>query len=208
MLYETHLLPRGYFHTNWKLYLCHMWIQSMKIAWFIAGIFLVECVGSVYAPSTYLSYMWGEIKELNLELPFFSGPLCILTCAVALCHVTPPVLLLSLVDISGDGWVGDLCTDPMHSARNIPAIMQVIFWKCYGEDTFTTFEIPTWLPDFILGINPFRIFCAWSIWADVTYYLGNNAAISSLSFDRHLSIQISAWLKLGMHTNKAKDDWE
>ena len=86
-------------------YLCHMWIQSMKITWFIAGIFLVECVGSVYAPSTYLSYLWVEIKELNLKLLFFSGPLCSLTCAVALCHVTPPVVLWALsTSVGTDGW--------------------------------------------------------------------------------------------------------
>ena len=43
---------------------------SMKITWFIVGIFLVECVGSVYAPSTYL-YLWGEMKELILNCRSF-----------------------------------------------------------------------------------------------------------------------------------------
>ena len=43
----------------------------------------------------------------------------------------------------------------------------------FHEDTFTIFEIQTWLPDFILGISPFRIFCACPIWAEVTYYFIN-----------------------------------
>ena len=114
-------------------YSCHMWIQPTKIAWFIAGIFLVECVGSVYAPSMFLSYLWGEIKErwnqrVILELPLSSGPLCSLSCTVALWHTS---CTLSLVDVSGDGWVGDLCTDPMHSIKKIRAIKQVIFLMCY-----------------------------------------------------------------------------
>ena len=84
----------------------------------------------------------------------------------------------------------------------------VVILKKRFEDTFTTFEIQTWLPDVILGINPFRIFCAWLVWAEVTYHLGKNKTVSSLSIDRHLNIQITAWLKLGMHTNKAAEDWE
>ena len=40
-------------------------------------------------------------------------------------------MTMSVVDVSGDGWVGDLCTDPMHSIKKIRAIKQVIFRKCY-----------------------------------------------------------------------------
>ena len=40
-------------------------------------------------------------------------------------------MTMSLVDVSGGGWVDDLCTDPMHSIKKIRAIKQVIFCKCY-----------------------------------------------------------------------------
>ena len=55
-----------------------------------------------------------------------------------------------------------------------------------------------------LGNKPFRIFCVWSVWVEVTYYFGNHTSISSLSFDRHSDIKMSAWLKLGMHTKQQK----
>ena len=71
------------------------------------------------------------------------------------------------------------------------------------EDTFTTFEIQIWLPDFILGMNSIRIFCGWPIWADVTRYPGSDILIFSLSIDRQL-IRITAWSKLGMPANKEK----
>ena len=60
------------------------------------------------------------------------------------------------------------------------------------EDTFTAFEMQTWLPDFIMGINPFGVFCAWPFWAEEIGYLGNNTLISSLSIDRQLYTQITA----------------
>ena len=71
-------------------------------------------------------------------------------------------------------------------------------WK----DTFTTVEIQIWLSDLILGINPVRIFCAWSIWVEVIRYFWNTTEISSLSID----IRITAWTKLGTHANKARED--
>ena len=37
--------------------------------------------------------------------------------------------------------------------------------------------------DFILVINPFRIFSAWRVWPEVAHYLGNNTVVSSLSVD-------------------------
>ena len=45
------------------------------------------------------------------------------------------------------------------------------------------------LPDFILGIDHFGKCCAWPVWVEINRYLGNNTAISSLSFDRHLNNQ-------------------
>ena len=63
--------------------------------------------------------------------------------------------------------------------------------------TFTIIEIQIWLPDFLLVINPIRIFCAWPIWTEVTRFLGNNTMISSLSIDRPLNIQITTWTKIG-----------
>ena len=59
----------------------------------------------------------------------------------------------------------------------------------------TTFEIQIWLPDFILGINPLRIFCAWPNWAEVICYLANDTVVSSLFIDRQLNIRIYAWKK-------------
>ena len=57
------------------------------------------------------------------------------------------------------------------------------------EDAFTTFEIQSWLPDFMLGINPFWIFCAWPVWVEVAHYIGNKIVISSLSIDGQFKIQ-------------------
>ena len=53
-----------------------------------------------------------------------------------------------------------------------------------GGDAFTTFEIQTWLPDFLLGINPFGIFGAWPVWAEIARYIGNKIDISALSTNR------------------------
>ena len=77
-----------------------------------------------------------------------------------------------------------------------------------GEDPFTSFEVLIWLPDIILGINPEINFCAWLIWAEVTRYLCNNTILSPASIDRLLNIRITAWPKLGIHANKAREDWE
>ena len=60
------------------------------------------------------------------------------------------------------------------------------------EDTFTTFEIQTWLPDFIWRINSFRVFCAWPVWAEVTCYLGNNTVISSSPINIHQNVKTTA----------------
>ena len=50
-----------------------------------------------------------------------------------------------------------------------------------NDNTFATSETQTWLPDLHLGINPFRIFCAWPVWAEVYYYLGYFTAAKSSS---------------------------
>ena len=86
----------------------------------------------------------------------------------------------------------------------VPAVTDLIRRTQGKEDTFTTFEKQTWLPDFILGINPFRICCAWPVWAAVSYHLGKNKVVSSVSIDRHFNIKIIAWHKLGMHTKLQK----
>ena len=76
------------------------------------------------------------------------------------------------------------------------------------EDTFTTFDIQTWLPDLILGINPFGIISASSVRPEVFRCLGNNKVISSLSIDRQLLFRITAWQTLRIQDNKARENWE
>ena len=71
------------------------------------------------------------------------------------------------------------------------------------EDTFT-FQIQTWLPDFMVEIRPVRIFCASPIWAEIISFLGNNTIIHSLSIDRQLNTRITALPKLGIHTKLEK----
>ena len=66
---------------------------------------------------------------------------------------------------------------------------------CRYEDTFTTYEIQTWLPDIILGMDRFRNLTAWPVWVEVTGYIGNKTKISSLSIDRQLKFQLTAWQK-------------
>ena len=67
---------------------------------------------------------------------------------------------------------------------------------CEGnEDTFTTYELQTWLPDFILGMDRFRNLTACVLCVEVTGYIGNKTKISSLSIDRQLKFQITAWQK-------------
>ena len=70
------------------------------------------------------------------------------------------------------------------------------------EDTFTVFELPTWLPDFIMGMNQFSNLTAWPIWAEVTCYTGNKTKNSSLSIDRQLRFWITALPKLWNRTTK------
>ena len=53
----------------------------------------------------------------------------------------------------------------------------------FREDTFTTFATQIWLPDFILGINSVRIFCARPIGQrEVICHLGNNTVISFINW--------------------------
>ena len=52
------------------------------------------------------------------------------------------------------------------------------------EDTFTVFEIYTWLPDFIMGMNPFRNWTAWTVWVEATCHIGNRKTFSSISINR------------------------
>ena len=78
----------------------------------------------------------------------------------------------------------------------------VVNWLGMIEDTVTTFWIQTWLPDFILGITPFRIFVTWPVKAEVTHYLQTKTVISSLSIDRQLNIRNNARPKLGIHAKK------
>ena len=71
------------------------------------------------------------------------------------------------------------------------------------EDTFTIFEIQTWLPDFIMGMARLRIWTAWPVWAEVPVTLGIKTKLSSLSIDRQLKFKITGWPKLG---NKAAEN--
>ena len=71
--------------------------------------------------------------------------------------------------------------------------LQSIVWGM--EDTFTTYEIQTWLADIILGMDRFRNLTAWPVWVEVTGYIGNKTKISSLSIDRQLKFQLTAWQK-------------
>ena len=64
-----------------------------------------------------------------------------------------------------------------------------------SEDTFTTYEIQTWLPDIILGMDRFRNLTAWPVWVEVTGYIGNKTKISSLFIHRQLKFQLTAWQK-------------
>ena len=50
--------------------------------------------------------------------------------------------------------------------------------------------------------------CASPVWAEAIHYLGKYTIISSLSMDNQLNISIKAWPKLGMHANKAREDWQ
>ena len=64
------------------------------------------------------------------------------------------------------------------------------------EDTFTIFEIQTWLPDFIMGITCLRNWTAWSIWAEEPVTFGNKTKLSSLSIDRQLKSKITSVISL------------
>ena len=54
------------------------------------------------------------------------------------------------------------------------------------EDTFTIFEIQSWLPDFIIGLNRFKKLTAWPVWKEVTCHIENKTKLSSLSIDSQL----------------------
>ena len=87
----------------------------------------------------------------------------------------------------------------------------VLFWSVI-EDTFTTFEIQTWLPDFIVGINPFQKACVWRIWAgvrEVTYYLGRTQwfLLSSINWPI-LNHSINCQIQIGNAQKKVIGDWE
>ena len=73
-----------------------------------------------------------------------------------------------------------------------------------SEDTVTTYEIQIWLLDFIIREKTARYFSAWPCWAEAA--LRNDIVISSLLIDRQLNTRITAWPKLGIHTNEARDD--
>ena len=86
------------------------------------------------------------------------------------------------------------CLSSMAAGPNLQAIWRFLLQN--HKNAFTTFEIQTWLPDFILGLNPFRTFYAWPRGAEVARYLGNDTVISSLSTDRQLNFRAAAWPKL------------
>ena len=96
----------------------------------------------------------------------------------------------------------------METSANWLAREHLVSLDARNEDTFTTFEIQIWLPEFILGIHSVRIFCAWPFCAEIIRYLGNDRVVSSLIIDRQLNIRITAWQKLGMRANEARKDWE
>ena len=50
------------------------------------------------------------------------------------------------------------------------------------------------------GNKSLQDICTGAVWTEVTYYARNSMVLSSPSIDRHLNIQRTAWLKLGMHT--------
>ena len=89
--------------------------------------------------------------------------------------------------------------------HNKNKLVSKITYELY-KDTFTTFELQTWLPAFILGINSFRIFCAWAVWAEVTNHFGNYTVTSLLLLEslKHLN----NCLTLIGNTHKATEDWD
>ena len=68
-----------------------------------------------------------------------------------------------------------------HIIPSIPGQEVVILEGAVYRRHLHYFKVQAWLPDFIMGIIPFRIFCAWPFWAEIIRYLGNNRVISSLS---------------------------
>ena len=67
-----------------------------------------------------------------------------------------------------------------------------------NKDTFNTFEILRWLPNFHLGVNPFGNLNTWPVWIEATRYIGDNKVLSSLSFVMRSKMRITAWPKLGI----------
>ena len=72
------------------------------------------------------------------------------------------------------------------------------------EDTFTTSEIQTQLPNFV-NLEPFIIILTWPVGAEVTCYLRNNMVIAPLSIGSQIKIRLTAWPKLGIHTRKLQN---
>ena len=77
-----------------------------------------------------------------------------------------------------------------------------------NENTYTIFEIQTWLPDFIMGITRLRNWTAWSVWAEepVTLGIRQNFILYSLFICGQLEFKttkITACTKLG---NKAAEN--
>ena len=121
------------------------------------------------------------------------------------------VIMLSL---SGwTSWLYLLYHYRQSKAVRLHLIMKIVilFWSII-EDTFTTFEIQTWLPDFIVGINPFQKVCVWRIWAgvkEVTYYFGRTQwfLLSSINW-QILNHSIICQTQIGNAQKKVIGDWE
>ena len=62
--------------------------------------------------------------------------------------------------IREDVWVSFLAHNMIHQMKPFQLCYMSVKRIHSLEDTFTTFEIQTWTPEFILGIKPFRIVCA------------------------------------------------
>ena len=116
---------------------------------------------------------------------------------------------------------------PKDPINTIPVLVQILAWRRSGDKPLSepmtvsllTHICPTrsqWVNHHARNTNMaawirlgIRIFCVWLIWTEVTLWFGNNTIISYLSIDRHsINIRITAWPKLGMHANKAIENFE
>ena len=79
-------------------------------------------------------------------------------------------------------------THAVHSHVIRPALKSLLFECNLSEDTFTIFEIQTWLSDFIMGITCLRNWTAWPVWAEVPVTLGIKPC---LYFSRRLSTTVA-----------------